>query len=144
MLRLSNLADYAVLVMTTLARATPDSPMSATQVAAASGVPLPTVAKLLGQLARAGLLVSSRGVAGGFGLARPAREISLADMVEAIDGPIALTHCAQGETDCDLAECCPVRPHWEPVNRAVRAALAEVALSELVPVPAVALEGVPA
>jgi FeS assembly SUF system regulator len=137
MLRLSNLADYAVVVMTAAARASErDRPLSASEVAALTGVPAPTVAKLLGQLGRAGILHSQRGVAGGFSLARPASEISLADIVEAIDGPIALTHCAQGATDCDLADCCPVRPHWEPVNRAVRLALADVRLADLVPAPA--------
>ncbi len=134
MLRLSNLADYAVLVMTAVARGAPGAaPVSAAQVAHLSGVPAPTVAKLLGQLGRAGLLRSARGVAGGFTLARPAEEVSLADIVEAIDGPIALTHCTHGETDCDLAGCCPVRPHWEPVNRAVRTALAAVSLAQILP-----------
>lgn len=137
MLRLSNLADYAVVVMTATARASErDRPLSASELAGLTAVPAPTVAKLLGQLARAGLLNSQRGVAGGFSLARPAPAISLADIVEAIDGPIALTHCAQGATDCDLADCCPVRPHWEPVNRAVRAALAAVSLADLAPAPA--------
>jgi FeS assembly SUF system regulator len=143
MLRLSNLADYAVVVMTAAAGASErNRPLSANEVASLTGVPAPTVAKLLGQLARTGLLQSQRGVAGGFSLARPALAISLADIVEAIDGPIALTHCAQGATDCELADCCPVRPHWEPVNRAVRSALAGVSLADLVP--ATARERVPA
>lgn len=144
MLRLSNLADYAVVVMTTLARggpaagAPPAVPLSAAQVSMLSGVPAPTVAKLLGQLGRAGLLRSVRGVSGGFVLARAPAEVTLADIVEAIDGPIAITHCAQAETECDLAGCCPVRPHWEPVNRAVRGALAAVSLAEILPAPGTA------
>jgi FeS assembly SUF system regulator len=134
MLRLSNLADYGVVVMTAAARAAEDSRlMSTAQVAQATGIPAPTVAKLMGQLGRAGLLTSQRGVAGGFALSRAAAEISLADIVEAIDGPIALTHCGQEGADCDLSHNCAVRPHWAPVNRAVKAALAEVRLSELVP-----------
>ncbi len=134
MLRLSNLADYGVVVMTAAARAAADSRlMSTAQVAQATGIPAPTVAKLMGQLGRAGLLTSQRGVAGGFALSRAAAEISLADIVEAIDGPIALTHCGQEGAECDLSHSCAVRPHWAPVNRAVKAALADVSLAELVP-----------
>jgi FeS assembly SUF system regulator len=134
MLRLSNLADYGVVVMTAAARAATDGRLlSAPQIAALTSIPAPTVAKLMGQLARAGLLVSHRGVSGGFALARPAPEVSLADIVEAIDGPIALTHCGQAGEICDLTPHCAVRPHWAPVNRAVRAALAEVSLAELAP-----------
>lgn len=134
MLRLSNLADYGVVVMTAAASAAEDSRLVSTaQVAQATGIPAPTVAKLMGQLGRAGLLTSQRGVAGGFALSRPAAEISLADIVEAIDGPIALTHCGQEGAECDLSHACAVRPHWAPVNRAVKAALAEVRLAELEP-----------
>jgi FeS assembly SUF system regulator len=136
MLRLSNLADYGVVVMTAAARAAAAGRLtSATQVAVQTSIPVPTVSKLMGQLGRAGLLVSHRGVAGGFGLARPAAEISLADIVEAIDGPIALTHCGQPGSDCDLSHHCAVKPHWAPVNRAVKAALADVSLAELAPEP---------
>jgi FeS assembly SUF system regulator len=140
MLRLSNFADYGVVVMTAAARAAADGrPVSAGQIAALTAIPAPTVAKLMGALGRAGLLTSQRGVAGGFSLARPAGAISLADIVEAIDGPISLTHCGQPGDACDLAHHCAVKPHWAPVNRAVRAALADVSLAELAPdLPAVA------
>lgn len=132
MLRLSNLADYGVVVMTAAARAEAGLPLAASRMAEAAGIPHATVAKLMGQLGRAGLLQSRRGVAGGFELARPATAISLADIVEAIDGPIALTHCTHEAADCGLAEGCAVRPHWEPVNQAVRAALSAVTLADLV------------
>lgn len=132
MLRLSNLADYGVVVMTAAARAAADGRLtSAAQVAGLTGIPAPTVSKLMGQLGRARLLVSQRGVAGGFALARGAGEISLADIVEAIDGPIALTHCGQPGSECGLSTGCSVRPHWAPVNRAVKAALSEVSLATL-------------
>lgn len=136
MLRLSNLADYGVVVMTAAARSAADGRLtSAAQIAALTGIPAPTVAKLMGQLGRAGLLSSQRGVTGGFSLAREAADISLADIVEAIDGPIALTHCGQPGADCcTLSTSCQVKPHWAPVNRAVKAALAEVSLAELAPV----------
>jgi FeS assembly SUF system regulator len=135
MLRLSNLADYGVVVMTAAARAAAEGRLtSAAQVAQLTGIPAPTVAKLMGQLGRSGLLTSQRGVAGGFSLARPAPQISLADIVEAIDGPIALTHCGQpGASCCDLSSNCAVRPHWAPVNSAVKSALEGVSLAELAP-----------
>lgn len=136
MLRLSNLADYGVVVMTAVARHDAGGALvSAADIALETAIPMPTVAKLTGALARAGLLVSHRGVAGGFGLARAPADIDLAAIVEAIDGPIALTHCADGGADCTLHHHCSVKPHWEPVNRAVRSALSRVALSDLMPAP---------
>ncbi|MDO9489906.1 MAG: SUF system Fe-S cluster assembly regulator [Sphingomonadaceae bacterium] len=131
-MRLTNLADYAVVVMTAAAKAC-DSRLSAGSVAATTGLPVPTVAKLMGSLAKAGLLDSSRGVAGGFGLARAASEISLADIVEAIDGPIALTSCAHDATasDCAISGGCAVKPHLSIVTRTVRDALDAVTLAQL-------------
>lgn len=135
MLRLSNLADYGVVVMTAAAHAADGGALaSSAQIAQLTTIPAPTVAKLMGLLARAGLLVSQRGVGGGFALARPAAGISLADIVEAIDGPISLTHCGQpGAECCSISDACQVKPHWLPVNRAVRTALAGVSLAELAP-----------
>ncbi|WP_328831957.1 SUF system Fe-S cluster assembly regulator [Thermaurantiacus tibetensis] len=131
MLRLSNFADYGVVIMTAAARAE-GALVAASQVSGLTAIPVPTVAKLMNHLARAGLLVSHRGVAGGFALARPAAEISLADIVEAIDGPIALTHCCTDNREsCELLSHCAVRLHWEPVNRAVRDALSKVSLATL-------------
>ena len=134
MIRLSNLADYAVVVMTAAAKCD-DPRLSAAAVAAHTGIPAPTVAKLMGTLARAGLLVSTRGVAGGFHLARTPAAISIAAIVEAVDGPIALTNCQDGETSaCALTGSCAVRPHWAPINNAVRSALVAVTLADLAPV----------
>lgn len=132
MIRLTNLADYAVVVMTAAAKAR-DPRLSAGSVAAATGLPVPTVAKLMGSLAKAGLLESSRGVAGGFRLARAAGAVSLADIVEAIDGPIALTSCAHeaASSDCAIVGACSVKPHLSIVTRTVREALAAVSLAEL-------------
>src|SRR5690606_30794897 len=92
MVRLSNLADYAVVVMCQMAMSD-DARPSAANIASATAIPLPTVAKLMGTLSRAGLLTSYRGIGGGFALARPATDIAVAEIVEAVDGPIALTHC---------------------------------------------------
>ncbi|WP_448584992.1 SUF system Fe-S cluster assembly regulator [Thermaurantiacus sp.] len=135
MLRLSNFADYGVVIMTAAGRAG-DRLLSASHVSLQTGIPVPTVAKLMNQLARAGLLVSHRGVSGGFTLARPAATISLADIVEAIDGPIALTHCCTDHAEtCEILLHCTVRLHWEPVNRAVREALSRVSLATLAGLP---------
>jgi len=135
MLRLTNLADYAVVVMTAAARA-PEGSLSAGVVATRTGIPAPTVAKIMGLLTRGQLLASTRGVAGGFRLAKLPHAISVADIVEAVDGPIALTNCQHGpESDhlsaCALEGSCAVRPHWQPINVAVRAALAAVTLADL-------------
>jgi FeS assembly SUF system regulator len=130
-IRLSNLADYAVVVMTAAAKCN-DPRLSAAAVAAHTGISAPTVAKLMGTLARAGLLVSTRGVAGGFHLARAASAISVAAIVEAVDGPIALTNCQHGEvSSCALTGSCAVRPHWGAINGAVRDALTAVTLADL-------------
>ena len=131
MIRLTNLADYAVVVMTAVARCDVGR-ASAAAIACSTGIPAPTVAKLMGTLARGGLLASSRGVAGGFTLARPPASISIAAIIEAVDGPIALTNCGHGETSsCTLHGSCAVRPHWAPINDAIRGALTAVTLAEL-------------
>jgi FeS assembly SUF system regulator len=118
--------------MTAAAR-TPGEKLSAARVADLTLIPAPTVAKLMGTLARAGLLAASRGVAGGFSLVAAPETISIAAIVEAVDGPIALTNCLSGEThDCAIEGRCTVRGHWGPINRAVRAALEAVTLADLV------------
>lgn len=132
MIRLTNLADYAVVVMAAAARE-PEVKLSAARVAEMTGIPAPTVAKLMGTLARGGLLMASRGVAGGFTLSREPAAISVAEVVEAVDGPIALTSCAGNDiTDCALEGQCAIRGHWPPINKAVRGALAAVSLADLV------------
>jgi Rrf2 family protein len=94
-------------------------------------VPLPTAQKLMGQLAACGLLSSARGASGGFALARPAKEISLADIVEAVEGPIAMTVCSEGRNDCALDAHCRVKPHMGLIGSAVRGALGAVSLQQL-------------
>ncbi len=130
-MRLTSLADYAVVILSAAARGGGER-LSATVLAEETGVPLPTVQKLLGRLALAGLLESSRGTGGGFRLARDAAGISLAEIIEAVEGPIAMTACVeQGRHDCALESGCRVRPHWGAVNGAIRGALAEVSLASL-------------
>ena len=132
-MRLSHLADYAVVLMTAAARRPAAARLSATELASETGVPLPTTQKLMGQLAGCGLLSSARGAGGGFALARPAAEISLADIVEAVEGPIAMTVCSgsEGVSDCALDAHCRVKPHMGVVGNAVRGALGAVSLTEL-------------
>ena len=142
-MRLSSLADYAVVMMSAAARhcgqaglvpATSKrlAKVNATTLAAETGIPLPTAQKLVSKLSGAGLLESTRGVGGGVRLARPPAAISLADIVEAVEGPIEMTSCLDNDRhDCALESCCQVRPHMHAVNGAVRGALARVSLSSL-------------
>ena len=131
-MRLSSMADYAVVTMAAAARHCGGARVSAAQLADETGLPAPTVQKLVSRLTSAGLLRSSRGVGGGLKLARPAAAITLADIVEAVEGPIALTTCVDdGRQDCTLESGCSVRPHWPIVNQALRGALAQVSLTQL-------------
>jgi FeS assembly SUF system regulator len=146
-MRLSSLADYAVVTMCAASRhcgagnagraGAGAARISAGELAQETGLPLPTVQKLVSQLVRGGLLHSARGAGGGLRLARPAAAISLADIVEAVEGPIALTSCVEGaRQDCALEASCAVRPHWSVVNEALRGVLAEVPLTRLASAPA--------
>ena len=130
-MRLSHLADYAVVLMTAAARRPAAARLSATELSAETGLPLPTTQKLMGQLAHCGLLTSMRGAGGGFALAKPAKDISLADIVEAVEGPIAMSACSDGKFDCALDAHCRVKPHMGIVGHAVRGALGSVSLTEL-------------
>ena len=131
-MRLSHLADYAVVLMTAAARRPAGARLSATELSADTGVPLPTAQKLMGQLAGCGLLTSVRGASGGFALAREAGEFSLADIVEAVEGPIALTMCSDSNNhECALDGHCRVKPHMGVVGNAVRGALGAVSLENL-------------
>ena len=132
-MRLTHLADYAVVMMTAAARRGDAVRVSAAQLAQDTGVPLPTAQKIMGQLAGAGLLHSVRGAGGGFMLARPVAEISLADIVEAVEGPIAMTMCSGSDeaSDCALDARCRVKPHMGVGSNAVRGALGAVSLQSL-------------
>jgi Rrf2 family protein len=131
-MRLTSLADYAVVMMAAAARHGEGARLSATLLAGETGVPLPTAQKLMGRLASAGLLSSARGTGGGFRLARPAGEVSLADIVEAVEGPIAMTNCVEGGGHlCAIEGSCRVKPHLRAVNFAIRGALQGVSLASL-------------
>lgn len=131
-MRLSSMADYAVVIMVAAARHCGGARVSAGQLAQETGLPGPTVQKLVSRLSAAGLLRSSRGVGGGLQLARPAAAVTLADIVEAVEGPIAMTACLEeGRQECTLEEACALRPHWPMVNEALRGALEQVRLTQL-------------
>lgn len=132
-MRLSNMADYAVVVMSAASRHCGSARVSATDLAAETGLALPTTQKLVSILTKAGLLRSARGTGGGIALARPAAAINLADIVEAVEGPIAMTACCDsGKHDCAMEGNCSVQPHWALVNGAVRGALEKINLAGLV------------
>jgi FeS assembly SUF system regulator len=131
-MRLSSLTDYAVVMLSAAARHSSAARLSAGMLAEETGVPLATAQKLMGRLAGAGLLTSARGTGGGFRLAREAQAISLADIVEAVEGPIAMAACVEdGRHDCALEGSCRVQPHWPAVNIAVKGALGGVSLATL-------------
>lgn len=131
MLRLTNLADYAVVILVQAAQTT-DKLVSATSVAAVTGLPVPTIAKITGLLAKAGLIVSQRGAGGGFQLARAAYAISVTQIIEAVDGPIALTHCVESVHDCSFEKSCQLKAPWQVINAVVRDSLTSVSLADLV------------
>lgn len=126
------MADYAVVLMSAAARHCGGARMSAAALAEETGVPQATAQKLVSLLSRAGLILSTRGTGGGIRLARPAATITLAEIIEAVEGPIAMTACVEhGRHDCGLEDACRVRPHWGVVNTAVRGALDDVSLASL-------------
>lgn len=131
MIRLTNLADYGIVLMSHMAKS-PKELNSAVCLAGVTGIPVPTVSKILGALSRGGLLISHRGFKGGFCLSRKTREISIADIIEAVDGPIALTNCIEDAPgDCCYEQLCVMKPHWQVINDAVRKGLAEISLDEI-------------
>ena len=129
-MRLSNLADYAVITMCQAALHCGNGRVSAAELATETGLPVPTVQKLVSRLTSAGLLRSVRGAHGGLQLGRPAAAITVADIVEAIEGRIALTACID-HAPCDFEAGCNMKPHWPIINTALRGALAGITLAQL-------------
>src|SRR5689334_225167 len=130
MLRISRLTDYATVILASLAQR-PDCVQTATALAEQTRIAAPTVSKLLKQLQRAGLVTSTRGLHGGYQLSRPAAQISAAAILDALEGPIALTDCAVGHGNCEIEESCRVGRVWQRLNLAIRRALYEVSLAQL-------------
>jgi FeS assembly SUF system regulator len=131
MMKLSRMTDYGVVVLSQMAQ---DRPAVATapSLAEATGLPAPSVSKLLKAFARAGLVSSQRGHYGGYKLARSPDEINVAEIIAALEGPVALTACVDGaEGRCGVELSCPIRGRWDTVNTAIRLALEGISLSEL-------------
>ena len=130
MLRLSRLTDYAVVVLVQLGRA--DGVTTSTALAAETGIPEPTVAKVLKALATGGLVVSQRGARGGYRLGVGLDAIPITRVITAIDGPIAVTSCADGGLGgCPAEASCPIRGRWDVVNTAIRATLDGITLAHM-------------
>lgn len=131
MIRLSRLADYGIVIVTELARH-PERIHTAPGMAAATRIPQPMASKILKALARGGVLASTRGAKGGYRLARPADAVSVADVIVALEGPIALTACIEdGPGCCEIEALCPARGNWQRINDAIRGALQSVSVAEM-------------
>ena len=130
MLRISKLTDYATVILARLA-AQPERRFTAALLAAETRLAAPTVSKLLKQLHRRGLVLSTRGLHGGYLLARPAANISAAQILDALEGPMALTECASADSHCCIESTCLVSKAWQRMNLAVRRSLQEITLLEL-------------
>ncbi|HXC60398.1 MAG TPA: SUF system Fe-S cluster assembly regulator [Steroidobacteraceae bacterium] len=130
MIRISKLTDYATVILAALARDAAALRTTA-DVARTCRLATPTASKLLKQLQRAGLVESTRGLHGGYRLARPARQISAAAILDALEGPLALTECATSHSRCDIQANCSVGGSWQRINQAIRASLHEISLAEL-------------
>jgi FeS assembly SUF system regulator len=135
MLRMSKLADYALVLLTHMAQQGLGQVTTAQELAARSRVPLPTVSKILKELSKAGVVISHRGRCGGYSLARPAAQISVAAVVEALEGPVALTECSGTDGGCSLEPVCVAKGHWGPISRAIHRTLQRLPLSALGPRP---------
>jgi FeS assembly SUF system regulator len=127
MLRISRLTDYATVLLARLATE-PARQFNAAELAAQTRVALPTVSKLLKQLHRGGLVSSTRGQHGGYRLARPAAEINAAHILDALEGPLALTECSRRQSHCDIEQSGRA---WQRVGLAIRRALEAITLVEL-------------
>ncbi len=131
MIKLSRMTDYGIVVMSQL-RTAPEDSRTSTELSGATGIPLPTVSKLLKALARAGLVTSRRGAHGGYALVRDLDAITATEIIEALEGPVALTACVDGsDSACGVEALCPIRGGWDRINEAIRSALETVTLAEL-------------
>ena len=134
MIRITKQTDYGIVLLTYLAAA-PERQVNAPELSSETHLPLPMVSKILKVLVREGLLTSHRGVKGGYSLSRPPEEISMAEVVAALEGPIAITECIDVQSGCSHEPICPVRGRWHRINAALREALAGISLAEMAETP---------
>ncbi|HET9225839.1 MAG TPA: SUF system Fe-S cluster assembly regulator [Thermoanaerobaculia bacterium] len=130
MIRITKQTDYGIVLLTHLA-SQPERHLNAPELAAETQLPVPMVSKILKILVREGILMSHRGVKGGYSLARLAQEITMAEIIAALEGPIAITECIDVSSDCSHERLCPVRSNWHRINAAVRGALEGITLAEM-------------
>ncbi len=146
MLRISKLTDYGTVLLANLA-ANRETVCSAADVSEATGIAVPTVSKLLKSLGRAGLVTSTRGANGGYQLARDPLDISAADIIDALEGPVSITECSANDSQCAHEGVCSVGGAWQRVNIAIRRALEGVSLNDLLrtnsPAPEFRFAGLP-
>ena len=146
MLRISKLTDYGTVVLAYMAGES-GAVCSASDVAEATGIAVPTVSKLLKSLARADLLTSTRGANGGYQLARDPHKISAASVIDALEGPVSITECSATDSHCDYESVCNVGSSWQSINVAIRRALEDISLVDLLranrPVPSFRFAGMP-
>ena len=131
MLRLSKLTDYATVILSHIAKDCLQT-HSAMGVAEATGIALPTVSKVLKILVNANVLVSTRGIKGGYALARPPERISVADVISALEGPIAVTECSISHEGCEQASGCGISGNWGLINQAIRNTLEAITLADMI------------
>lgn len=134
MLRISKLTDYGTVILARLA-GQPERLWTAAEVAEATHIGLPTVSKLLKKLQRSGLVTSTRGSHGGYLLAQPPGEITAARILDALEGPFAITECSGSHSTCGIEAKCAVGHTWQKVNAAIRRALTDISLAELAGAP---------
>jgi FeS assembly SUF system regulator len=139
MFRMTRLTDYGMVLLTCVARDPRGPARSARDLADEARLPRPTASKILKRLAHHGLLVTRRGVKGGFALARPPEEIAVAEVVSAMEGPVAITVCSTHGERCGLERVCGVRNNWRRINRAVYEAMSGITLADMIrPLPSAA------
>lgn len=131
MLRISKLTDYSTVILAALSER-PADPTSASELAERTGIAAPTVSKLLKALQRAGLVRSTRGARGGYRLARAAQDITAAEIIDAVEGPVALTECSSDDGHCDIEASCRVGHSWQQVSMAIRRSLQDLRLTTLI------------
>jgi FeS assembly SUF system regulator len=131
MLRISKLTDYGTLVLVHLADGDSQSLHPASALAEATGLALPTVQKVLKTLTKGGLVTSARGTDGGYKLARPAEDISAAEILDSLEGPVAITECSHDDSQCQLESSCQVGGAWQKISHAIRSAMNDIRLIDL-------------
>ncbi|MBP9050752.1 MAG: SUF system Fe-S cluster assembly regulator [Alphaproteobacteria bacterium] len=131
MIRLSKLSDYAIVVLSLLAAAH-GKVHTASSLAERTGIPEPTVAKVLKLLSRQGVIVSIRGVNGGYKMERSPAEVTVTELIVALEGPISVTDCATSEIhECGIQELCPLKGRWQKVNQVIKSALDTLSLADM-------------